>query len=174
VFGCTDGRKVAVGGMPEEFKFSPNGLNAAVLCTGTLNHLDETLPPEKLIADNEKKFIYTIDGKKYGPFSTGFGEGYGEFWFASTGNDLYYETGGQLYRNGVVLMKASWVDPCSFYPSPDGKKYALFSYEDIVFSDGQKFPSPLDILVFNKNGQTMFKWIALENKRDLVVYQRAM
>ncbi len=174
VFGCTDGRKIAVGGIPEEYKFSPNGLNAAVLCQGTTNPLDQTLPPEQVAASMDKKFLYTIDGKKYGPFATGFGEGYGDFWFASTGNDLYYETGGQLYRNGVVLMKTPWVDPCSFYPSPDGKKYALFSYEDIVFSDGQKFPSPLDILVFTKNGQTVFKWITLEKKKDLVIYQRAM
>jgi len=174
VFGCTDGRKVVVGGIPGEYKFSPNGLNAAVLCQGTTNPLDQTLPPEQVIAGMEKKFIYTIDGKKFGPFKSNFGEGYGDFWFASTGNDLYYETEGQLYRNGVVLMKTSWVDPCSFYPSPDGKKYALASYEDIVFSDGQKYPSPLDIAVFTKNGQTMFKWITLENKKDLVVYQRAL
>ena len=174
VFGCSDGRKVAVGGIPGEYKFSPNGLNAAVLCQGTTNPLDQSLPPEQVAASMDKKFIYTIDGKKFGPFKTGFGEGYGDFWYASTGNDLYYEAEGQLFRNGVLLMKTPWVDPCSFYPSADGKKYALFGYENVVFSDGQKFPSPLDIVVFTKNGQTMFKWIALENKRDLVVYQRAM
>jgi hypothetical protein len=175
VFGCTDGRKVAVGGIPGEYKFSPNGLNAAVLCQGTTNPIDQTLPPEQVAAGMDKKYLYTIDGKKYGPFSTGFGEGYGDFWFVSTGNDLYYETSdGQIFRNGVAIMKTSWVDPCSFHPSPDGKKYGLFSDEKIVFSDGQKFPSPLDIAVFTKNGQTMVKWITLEKKKDLVIYQRAM
>jgi len=122
----------------------------------------------------DKKFLYTIDGKKFGPFGSGFGEGYGDFWYASTGSDLYYEVGGQLFRNGVVLMKTPWVDPCSFYPSADGKKYAMYDYQHIAFSDGQKFPSPLDIVVFTKSGQTMFKWIALENKKDLVVYQRVL
>lgn len=176
VFGCTDGRKVAVGGLPVDYKFSPNGLNAATLCQGTLNFLDQkklaSLPPQQVAADMDKKYIYTIDGKKFGPFGSSFDES--SYWFASTGNDLYYEVDDQLFRNGIVLLKTPWVDPCSFYPSADGRTYALYNYEHIAFSDGQKFPSPLDITVFIRNGQTVFKWITLENKKDLVVYQRAL
>ena len=176
VFGCTDGRKIAVGGLPGNYKFSPNGLSAATLCQGTLNFLDQkklaSLPVEQVAADMDKNYLYTIDGKKFGPFKSSFSES--NYWFASTGNDLYYEVDDQLFRNGVVLMKTPWINPCSFYPSADGKKYAMYDYEHIAFSDGQTFPSPLDIAVFDKNGQTIFKWITLENNKDLVVYQRAM
>ena len=176
VFGCTDGRKVAVGGLPGDYKFSPNGLNGATLCQGTLNFLDQkklaSLPLQQVAADMDKRFIYTIDGKKFGPFGGSFSES--AYWFASTGNDLYYQVNDQLFRNGVVLMKTPWIDPCSFYPSADGKTYAMYDYQQIAFSDGQKFPSPLDIAVFERNGRTIFKWVTLENKKDLVVYQRVM
>jgi hypothetical protein len=176
VFGCTDGRRVSVGGLPGDYKFSPNGLNAATLCQGTLNFLDQkklaSLPPQQVAADMDKKTLYTIDGRKFGPFGGSFGES--DYWFASTGNDLFYQVNDQLFRNGVVLLKTPWINPCSFYPSADGKAYALYNYEYIAFSDGQKFPSPLDILVFARNGRTIFKWITLENKKDLVALQRAM
>jgi hypothetical protein len=72
------------------------------------------------------------------------------------------------------MMKVDSFDPCNFYPSPDGKTYALFDYANIVFSDGKKFPSPLDVFVFQEKGKTVFKWITLENNKDLVVYARAM
>jgi hypothetical protein len=71
-------------------------------------------------------------------------------------------------------MKTPWIDPCSFYPSADGKTYAMYDYQQIAFSDGQKFPPPLAIVVFDRNGRTIFKWVTLENKKDLVVYQRVM
>jgi len=109
VFGCTDGRKVAVGGIPGEYKFSPNGLNAAVLCQGTTNPIDETLPFEQVLAGMDKKYVYTIDGKKFGPFSTSFAEY--EFWYASTGNDLYYETGGRAASSGQACVRGG---PFSF------------------------------------------------------------
>jgi hypothetical protein len=180
-FGCSDGRTVSFGGLPIEFKFSPDGKNAAVLCQGKLSLAEKdnlsNLPPEKLAAalkEEEKKYLYTIDGKRFGPFESGFGEGYGSFWYASSTNDLYYYVNNQLYRNGTPMLKTDSLDPCNFYPSPDGKKYAMFTYESIVFSDGKTYPSPLDIVVFQHEGKTVFKWITLENDKDLVVCQRAM
>lgn len=178
-FECSDGRKVSFGGIPAEVKFSPDGKNAAVVCQGNLS-MDEMnnlgkLPPEKLQAaftEQEKKYLYTIAGKKYGPFESSFGAH--DVWFPKTSNDLYYQVNGQVFRNGAPMMKADSFDPCNFYPSPDGKTYALFTYENIVFSDGKTFPSPLDIVVFQDGGKTVFKWITLENNKDLVVYQRAM
>jgi hypothetical protein len=175
-FADTDGRKTSFGGIPEDFKFSPNGKNAAAVCTGTLTMAEmenaASIPPEKLNANDDTKFLYTIDGKKFGPFNKDFSSG--SFWYPANSNDLYYEIGGQLYMNGTPFLKTNWIDPCAFYPSPDGKKYALFTYENIAFSDGIKFPSPLDIVVFQEKGNTVFKWIALENKKCLVVYRRAM
>jgi hypothetical protein len=32
----------------------------------------------------------------------------------------------------------------------------------------------LSIVTFPESGQTMIKWVALENKKDIVVYERAI
>ena len=175
-FADTDGRKTSFGGFPLNFKFSPNGKNAAVVCMGTLTMAEmenaASIPPEKFAENNNTNFLYTIDGKKFGPFGKDFDSG--SFWYPANSNDLYYEVGEQLFRNGTPFLKTDWINPCAFYPSPDGKKYALFTYENIAFSDGIKFPFPLDLVVFQEKGNTIFKWIALENKKCLVVYRRAM
>ncbi len=178
VFGCTDGRVATFGGIPGEYKFSPDGKNAAVLVEGTLS-LDgmkkiTQLPPEKMaeaMKDSDKRFLYTIDGKKYGPFGDSF-RPY-SFWFAAGTNDLYYRVGDDVYRNGAILFKSGAFDSCGFYPSPDGKAYVLCDYDRISFSDGKSYPSPLDMAVFERGGRTIFKWLTLENKKDFVVYERA-
>ena len=177
-FESSDGRKISFGGVPGDFKISPDGRSAAVLVQGSLS-LDDMdklskLPPEKMAAAfqaQDKKYLYTIDGQKFGPFDSF--DSY-SFWFPKTSNDLYFRVGDQLFRNGAPMMKAGSLDPCNFYPSPGGKSYAMFNYASIVFSDGKKFPSPLDVLAYQEKGKTVFKWIALENSRDLVVYQRTM
>ncbi|MGA2587588.1 MAG: hypothetical protein ABSF88_11280 [Candidatus Aminicenantales bacterium] len=178
-FECSDGRKVSFGGIPAEIKFSPDGKNAAVVCQGNfsmgeMNNMSK-LPPEKLqaaFAEQEKKYLYTIAGKKYGPFKSSFGAH--DVWFPKTSNDMYFHVNDQLFRNGAPMMKADSFDPCQFYPTPDGKAYAMLTYENIVFSDGKTYPAPLDIVVFQDGGKTVFKWITLENNKDIVVYQRAM
>jgi hypothetical protein len=178
-FGCSDGRLATFGGLPTEFKFSPDGKSAAVLVEGSLS-LGEMenmgkLPPDKLQAALEsqnQRYLYTIDGKKFGPFKSSFSAS--SFWFPGVGNDLYFRVGEQVFRNGNPHFKAASLDPCDFYPSPDGRAYALFTYESVVFSDGQTYPYPLDIVVFEDKGKTQFKWISLENNKDLVVYQRSM
>jgi hypothetical protein len=63
---------------------------------------------------------------------------------------------------------------CDFYPSTDGRKYAYFAVDSLVFSDGKKYRFPLNIISFEEGGQTMIKWVTLENKKDIVVYQRAI
>jgi hypothetical protein len=177
-FECSDGRKVSFGGLPEEFKFSPDGKNATVLVKGSysLNEMNNIskLPPEKMAAafkEMDKKYLYTIDGKKYGPFDSF--ESY-SFWYPKTSNDLYFHVGDQVFRNGAPWMKADSLDSCNFYPSADGKSYAMFNYSNITFSDGKKYPSPLDVLAYQDKGKTIFKWITLENNKDLVVYQRTI
>lgn len=178
-FGCTDGRSVSFGGIPTDFKFSPDGKNAVVLVQGTLSldgmkNLDK-LPPEKMtevLKESDKRFLFTIDGRKFGPFAESF-EPY-SFWFASGSNDLYYRVDDGLYRNGNLLLKSESLDSCGFYPSADGKAYVLFTYDAIRFSDGRSYPSPVDLAVFARAGRTIFKWLAFENKKDFVVYERAM
>ncbi|MCX6566635.1 MAG: hypothetical protein NTW38_09500 [Candidatus Aminicenantes bacterium] len=175
---CSDGRKVSFGGTPGDLKVSPDGKNAAVLVTGSysMNAMNDLgkLPPDKMAAafkEMDKKYLYTIDGKKFGPFDS-FDSS--SFWFPKMTNDLYFRVGDQVFRNGAPMMKAESLDPCNFYPSVDGKSYAMFDYSNITFSDGEKYPSPLDVRAYQEKGKTVFKWIALENNKDLVAYQRTM
>lgn len=177
-FECSDGRKVSFGGILLDFKFSPDGKTAAVLVQGSLSMDDmeqlSKLPPEKMMAAyqaQDKKYLYRIDGNKFGPFDSF--DSY-SFWFPKTSNDLYFSVGDQIFQNGAPIVKAGSLDPCNFYPGADGKSYAIFDYSNITFNDGEKYPSPLDILVYPEKGKTVFKWIALENNKDLVVYQRTM
>jgi len=178
-FGCADGRRISFKGVPSDFKFSPDGKKAAVLAEGTVTTAEMedmgSLPPEKLdamIKEMDQRFLYTIDGKKFGPFPSQFGRN--DFWFPAGSNDLYFMLDGQIYRNGQPFLKSKSIDPCAFYPGPDGKSYAYIDYEKIVFSDGQKYASPLELSVFAENGKTVFKWLVLENDKDLVVCRKAM
>ena len=175
-FESSDGRKVSFGGTPGDIEFSPDGKNAAVEVQGSLgmNQMENLskLPPDKLAAalqDMQKKSLYTIDGKRYGPFDE-----IGSFWFARTSNDLYFRVKGELYRNGAPVPGAGSVDRCDFYPSPDGRSYAIASYRGLMFSDGKQYTAPLDLVVFEEKGKAVYKWIALEKDKDLVVYQRSL
>jgi len=178
-FGCTDGRKVSFGGIPSEFKFSPDGRNAVVYVEGNQS-LDDmqklaSIPPDKqaaAFAEIEKRYLYTIDGKKFGPFDKDFSAS--SVWFPAGTNDFYFRDHDQVYRNGVPFLKSESFDDCAFYPSADGKFYVFFTYENVIFSDGLKFPPALDIRTSVVNGRTVYKWISLENKKDIVVYTRTM
>lgn len=173
----SDGRKVSFGGTPGDIQISPDGRNAAVEVQGSLamSQMEglSKLPPEKLAAamqDMEKKTIYTIDGKKFGPF----GDELDGFWYARTSNDLYYRVKGQLHRNGAPVAGAGSFDRCDFYPSPDGKSYAVAGYDAIRFSDGKQYPAPLALAVHQAKGQAIFRWVSFENGKDIVAYQRPM
>jgi hypothetical protein len=171
---CTDGRKVPIAGSPDTIKISPDGKNAVVACASSLSPSEaEELSgsdPAKFNSEMKKKTIYTIDGKKFGPYATDFKD----VWFSVGNNNLFFLDGNQLYMNGTptLTLKIEPFSPCDFYPSADGRKYAFFTLENLVFSDGQKYPYPLSIITFPQGGQTMIKWVALENNRDIVVYQR--
>jgi hypothetical protein len=175
-FESSDGRKVSFGGTPTELQFSPDGKNAAVRVEGRLsmnemNNLAK-LPPEKAadaFKDLEKQYVYTIDGKMFGPF-----ESISSMWFPKTSNDLYVAVGDTLLRNGVAVPGLASLNPCDFYPSPGGTSYAVVDYENITFSDGKKYPSPLNVIAYEAKGKMIYRWIALEKNRELVVYQRTM
>jgi len=173
---CSDGRKVFIASAPDTIKISPDGKNAIVACTGSLPPSEAVkliaTQPEKYNAEMNKKYVYTIDGKKFGPY----GMDFKDFWFSVGNNNFFFLDGNQLYMNGAptLTLKIEPFSPCDFYPSADGKKYALFTLESLVFSDGKKFPFPLSIITFQEGGQTMIKWVALENNKDFVIYQRAI
>jgi len=50
----------------------------------------------------------------------------------------------------------------------------MYDYDSIVFSDGQSYPPPLDVAVFQRAGRTVVRWITLENEKMIVVYERTM
>jgi hypothetical protein len=172
----SDGRKVSFGGTPGELKISPDGRNAAVHVQGRSSMSEmqamSKLPPEKFLEaakDMNATFLYTLDGKTYGPFDP-----FGGFWYAKTSSDLFFRVKDQVFRNGAPMLTISSFDPCNFYPSPDGKAYVVFDYANITFSDGKKYPSPLDVSAAAEGGRIVVRWLALENNKDLVVYQKAL
>ncbi len=173
---CSDGRRVPIAGSPRDIKLSPDGKNAAVACAGTLSPSQEEKlaaeDPEKFSAEMNKTYVYAIDGKKFGPY----GMDFKDFWFSVGNNSLFYLDGNQLYMSGspTLTLKIEQFSTCDFYPSADGRKYAYFAVDSLVFSDGKKYPFPLNIITFEEGGQTKIKWITLENKKDIVVYQRAI
>jgi hypothetical protein len=175
-FESSDGRKVSFGGTPVEITVSPDGKSAAVRVEGRFSMKEMSgfskLPPEKFAEaakDLQKKYVYRIDGKVFGPFET-----IDAMWFPKTSNDLYVRADGKLFRNGVLLPGAPSFAACDFYPSPDGKSFAVVDYESITFSDGRKFASPLNVLAYQNGGKMVYRWIALEKNKDLVVFQRTM
>jgi hypothetical protein len=173
---CSDGRKVRIAGSPETLKISPDGKNAITACTGSLSPAESeelaAADPEKYNAEMNKKYVYTIDGKKFGPY----GMDFKDFWFSVGNNNFFFLDGNQLYMNGTatLTLKVDPFSPCDFYPSADGRKYARFTLESLAFSDGKKYPFPLSIITFQEDGQTTIKWVALENNKDIVVYQRTI
>jgi hypothetical protein len=79
-----------------------------------------------------------------------------------------------LYINGVKVKEFSDLDvnTCQTYLTPDGKKYAIASYDKIYFSDGKTYPSPMETTVIEKGGKVTLKWLSFENEKDLVLYSR--
>jgi hypothetical protein len=173
---CSDGRKVQIYSAPETIKISPDGKNAVVACTGALSPSEAeklmAADPDKFNAEMNKKYVYTIEGRKFGPY----GMDFKDFWYSVGNNNFFFLDGNQLYVNGTptITLRIDPFSPCDFYPSADGRKYALCTLESLSFSDGQKYPFPLSVITFPEGGQTMLKWISLENKKDIVVYQRGI
>jgi len=172
----SDGRNVPFGGTPVGLKISPDGRHATVLVKGRSSVNEQRamskLPPDKFMEATKTmsaSYLYTIDGKTFGPFDP-----FGSYWYAKTSNDVFFRVRDQVFRDGAPMFKMSSLDPCNFYPSPDGSAYVVFDYSSITFSDGRKYPSPLDVSAVVEGGRTIVRWLALENNKDLVVYQKAL
>jgi hypothetical protein len=121
-------------------------------------------------------FIYFNDGKKFGPYPKDpvFGGNPG---FCKTGGDNWvFLIGKDLYVNGSLLasLPVDYVSASDIWLSEDGKRYAIISYERILFSDGQSFEYPLKIKRVEKDGLTWLNWISLENKTDIVLYSKPL
>lgn len=127
-------------------------------------------------AGTPQAYVYTNNGQKFGPY---------EAQRLSSDNPTFTKTGGDnwimildntLYINGTLIKKFDNLDlnTCHIWLSKDGKRYAIVSYDKIVFSDATSYPYPIKTFAADKDGKTMIKWVCLENEKDLVVYSREL
>jgi hypothetical protein len=121
-----------------------------------------------------KAYVYASGGAKYGPFEQG------AFY---TNNPAFTKTGGDnwimilsnvLYINGQKIKEFENIDlnSCNIWLSKDGKRYAITSYDKLIFTDGKSYGYPMETIAFEKDGKVFIKWISLENEKDLVLYSR--
>jgi hypothetical protein len=125
-------------------------------------------------AGEPKAWVYSSNMQKLGPFKPS---------DLYTNNPAFTKTGGEnwimvmdntLYINGVVKKKFDDMDlnTCKIYLSADGKRFAVSSYDKILFYDGAEYSYPLEINIIDNGAKTTMKWVSLENEKDLVLYSR--
>lgn len=120
-----------------------------------------------------KAYIYT-KSQKFGPFPADQLSDNNPA-FCKTGDDNWYMVlENNLYINGVKTKELSdEIDgTCKVWISGDGKRYALITYDKIIFSDGNSYEAPLKISFETKTGKSVLTWISLENEKELVQYSR--
>jgi len=165
---CSDGRKVAVKGMPGSVVMNEDGSNALVVGLGSLS-LQDMMSGNINADDLANYFVYTIDGQKFGPYKDGFNSD--AVWFQ--GKNWFFYMDGSLYMNGKLLFNSeTTIDKCTFWISADGKRWAFADYEKINFSDGKTYPFPLKMVKEEEAGKIFIKWVSIENSKDIVLYRR--
>ncbi|MEY8593964.1 hypothetical protein AALK14_21225 [Butyricimonas hominis] len=119
------------------------------------------IAPDQLVFE---KYIYTLDGKGYGPYAKDamicFSRSGGEHWAAMFN--------GTLRIDGVEMQVPGGIYPTSdiLWISPDGQRFALKEYDKIAFSDGKEYPYPMHVTY--ENGELI--WLCMENKESIVRY----
>ena len=81
-----------------------------------------------------------------------------------------------LYVNGTLLanLGSESVPNNTIWLSPDGKRYAIISYDKITFSDGSSFTFPLLVKKSQKDGKIWLNWVSLENEKEIVLYSKPL
>jgi hypothetical protein len=173
-FASSDGRDVAAGGQPGALTFSPDGTKAVVKCMGTVTMYEGIqLKPEDMSPTMfDDVTLYTLDGKKYGPFNKK--DDFGEVWFLADSSDWLFTVGPTAYFNGAPLKpfkdqirKTSfWIDGTSHY--------AWLEDDQLKFSDGASYPNPVMMKWEKKAGKTTLCWISIGPNRDVAAYSREL
>jgi hypothetical protein len=168
------GRKIIINGMPEEIIMSPDGKNSVIRVKGTKSPFDADYfqymmdNPDEV--DNPKVYLFSMDGKKYGPYSS---SSFRDTWFTEAGQWIIYAA-SQVFLNGNALFKTDDnVAACDIWISPNGKDFGWANYEKLVFSDGTSYQAPIVITRTMENGISLLKWLALEDGKNLVFYTRS-
>lgn len=173
-FASSDGRDVPAGGQPERLAFSPDGTKAVVKCMGNLTLVEGLeIKPENIdISMFEDVTLYTLDGKKYGPFKKK--DDFGDVWFLADSNDWLFTVGPIAFFNGVPLKPfKDQISKSSFWID-DASHYAWFEDEQLKFSEGASYPHPVMMKWEKKAGKTTLCWISIGPNRDVAAYSRGL
>lgn len=173
-FASSDGRDVPAGGQPGTLTFSPDGTKAVVKCLGSLTmYAGIQIKPEDMSPNMfDDTTLYTLDGKKYGPFSKK--DDFGEVWFLAGSTDWLFTVGPTVYFNGAPLKPfKDQIHKSSFWID-DAAHYAWLENDQLKFNDGASFPNPVMLKWEKKAGKTTLCWISIGPNRDVAAYSRGM
>jgi hypothetical protein len=191
----TAGSFVPLEGLPYSTSISPSGNKSVMTVIADRNHIKGSLNRDysKMSAEEILKisepidgpknneidpvgWVYTNDGKKYGPFSKEAVFSGNPFFSDVSGDNWIFLNGTELFVNGILLSKIplDHVSTGDLWLSSDGKRYAVIAYEKILFSDGAIFPFPLRIRMVKESNNTRIYWIGLENRTEVYLYSRIL
>jgi hypothetical protein len=141
-----------------------------------MNKLTQEIEEKQKNAPPPEAYLYFNDGKKLGPYPIDSFSGNNPAFCKTGGENWFMTIGRKLYVNGAVLadLGSDNVSNDDIWLSPDGKRYAIKTYDNIKFSDGSTFNYPLMIRFSQKDGKTWITWVSLENERDIVLYSKPL
>jgi len=173
-FVDSDGRDVVADGMPNGIIISPDGTKAVGQCTGHFTPVDGAqIDPSKIdFSTIDDVTLFTIDGRKFGPF--GKSADFGEMWFLAGSNDWVFTLGNTVYFNGAALKPFNESISKSGFWIDDASHYAWLAGDKLAFSDGASFAYPVMIKSEKKGGKTTLCWVSLGGNGDVVVYSRTL
>jgi len=173
-FVASDGRDVPAEGMPSEVIISPDGTKAVGQCTGHFTPIGGVqIDPSKIdFTTIDDITLFTIDGRKFGPF--GKSADFNEMWFLADSNDWIFTVGHTAYLNGTPLKPFSEQISKSNFWIDDASHYAWLAGDQLMFSDGAAFPYPVMLKFEKKAAKTTLCWVSLKDNGDVVVYSRTL
>ncbi len=168
------GRDIAAVGMLEHLAYSRDGGKAVLECRGNLTMYDGLdIKPETMdMTQLDNITLFTIDGKKFGPFKPA--DNFGEVWFLADTPDWLFTLGKTAYFNGVPLKPFAEQISKSRFWIDDAAHYAWLEGEQLKFSDRASFPNPVMMKWEKKGGKTTLCWISILPNRDVVGYSRGL
>jgi hypothetical protein len=159
-------------------EIDPNLMNIdySKLTTDQIMKMARDMEEKKKSAGEPQAFIYTTGGKKFGPYPVESISDYNPAFCKTGGENWYMLIDNTLYINGIKIKEFTDITPstCNIWISTDGKRYVVIDYDKMYFSDGSKYNAPIKITTANKDGKTLFKWVAFENGKELISYSREL
>jgi len=173
-FASTDGRDVVAVGMPDKIVLTGDAGKAVLLCKGTLTmYPGLDLKPESMdLSHADDTTLFTLDGKKFGPFAEA--AAFGDVWALAHSPDWLFTVGPTAYFNGAPLKTFAEPISKSRFWIDDASHYGWLQEEKLMFSDGASFPNPVMLQWEKKGGRTTICWISILPNRNVVGYSRTL